>query len=149
MDELEQEAREREQKIKLNNKFSNFVKQIEAVADKTKHKVEFDIPFNELDFYGCPHKSVVKVRPTKNCLIALSEFPCFVIDIDDIEIVYFERVQFGIKNFDMAIIFKDLTTFKRINSIPIEFLEEIKTYLDEIGIVYSEGVVPMNWTNIL
>ena len=89
------------------------------------------------------------MRPTKYCLIAISEFPFFVIDIDDIEAVHFERVQFGIKNFDMAIIFKDFTNFKRINSIPIEHIENIKDYLDEIGIIYSEGVVPMNWTNVL
>lgn len=49
----------------------------------------------------------------------------------------------------MAIMFKDFTTFKRINSIPIEHLDAIKDYLDEIGLIYSESIVPMNWTNIL
>lgn len=72
-----------------------------------------------------------------------------MIDIDEIETVHFERVQFGIKNFDMAIIFKDFITYKRINSIPIEHIENIKDYLDEIGVIYSESVVPMNWTNVL
>jgi nucleosome binding factor SPN SPT16 subunit len=89
------------------------------------------------------------VRPTKNCLVAISEFPFFVIDINDIEIVYFERVQFGIKNFDIAIIYKDFTTFKRINSVPIEHLDEIKQYLDSIKIIYFEGMLPMKWPNIL
>ena len=149
MDELEQEERERQQKIKLNNRFANFVKIIESVAEKSRFNLEFDIPFDGLDFFGCPNKSVVKIRPTKNCLIAISEYPFFVIDIDDIEVVHFERVQFGIKNFDMAIIFKDFTIFKRINSIPIEHLDDIKTYLDEIGLIYSESIVPMNWTNVL
>lgn len=79
-------------KIKLNNRFANFVKTIENVAEKNRFKLEFDIPFDGLDFYGCPHKSVVKVKPTKNCLIAISEFPFFVVDIDDIEMVHFERV---------------------------------------------------------
>lgn len=153
MDELELEERERQQKIKLNNRFANFVKLIEQQSERvaTKHlkAIEFDIPIEDLDFSGCPNKSVVKVRPTKYCMIAISEFPFFVIDIDDIEAVHFERVSFGIKNLDMAIIFKDFTTYKRINSIPIEHLENIKDYLDEIGIVYSEGPVPMNWTNVL
>ncbi len=70
-------------------------------------------------------------------------------DIDDIEAVTFERVHYGIKNFDMAIIFKDFTTFKRINSIPIENIETIKDYLDEIGVIYSESITPINWTNVL
>ena len=91
----------------------------------------------------------MKVRPTKYCMIAISEFPFFVIDIDDIEAVHFERVQFGIKNFDMAIIFKDFTTYKRINSIPVEHLENIKDYLNEIDVIFSEGTIPMNWTNLL
>jgi nucleosome binding factor SPN SPT16 subunit len=153
MDELEQEERERQQKIKLNNRFANFVKLIEQQSERQTGRgarsIEFDIPIEDLDFYGCPNKSVVKVRPTKYCLIAISEFPFFVIDIDDIEAVCFERVSFGIKNFDMAIVFKDFTTTKRINSIPIEHLENIKDYLDEIGIIYSESVVNMNWTNVL
>lgn len=72
-----------------------------------------------------------------------------MIDIDDIEFVCFERVQFGIKNFDMAIIFKDFTTMKRINSIPIEHIENIKEYLNDIGILYAESVANMNWTNVL
>lgn len=70
-------------------------------------------------------------------------------DLKDIETVHFERVAFGIKNFDMAIIYKDFHTSKRINSIPRESIEEIKTYLNEIGIIYSEGVVPMSWNAVL
>ena len=122
---------------------------IETMSEKTRHKIEFDIPFQGLEFYGCPLKSVVKVKPTKNCLIAISEFPFFVVDIDDIEIVYFERVSFSIKNFDLALVYKDFVTFKRINAIPIEYLDEIKSYLSEIGIIYFEGVLPMNWQNTL
>lgn len=122
---------------------------IEHASERTRYSLDFDIPFEGLEFYGCPNKSVVKVRPTKNCLIAISEFPFFVVDIAEIEVVHFERVQFGIKNFDMAILFKDFTTFKRINSIPIEHIEDIKSLLDEIKIIYSESIVPMNWTNVL
>lgn len=92
---------------------------------------------------------MVKIRPTKNCLIAISEFPFFVIDISDIEHVHFERVQFGNKSFDMAIIFKDFITFKRISSIPIEHIEDVKSYFDEIEITYSEGAPSLNWTNVL
>ena len=92
---------------------------------------------------------MVKIRPTKNCLIAISEFPFFVIDLADIEAVHFERVSFGIKNFDMAIIYKDFTTFKHINSITRENIEDVKTYLNEIGVIYSEVVVPMNWNAVL
>lgn len=82
-------------------------------------------------------------------MVAISEFPFFVMDVNDIEIVVFERVLYGIKNFDMAIIFKDFTTFKRINSIPIEHMEEIKSYFDEIDILYAESEAPFNWNTLL
>lgn len=92
---------------------------------------------------------MVKIRPTKNCLIAISEYPPFIVDLADIEAVHFERVSFGIKNFDMAIIMKDFQNFKHINSIHREELDNIKRYLNEIGKIYSEGVVPMNWNAVL
>lgn len=43
-----------------------------------------DIPIEEAAFYGCATKSVVKLRPTKNCLVAISEFPFFVMPFEDI-----------------------------------------------------------------
>lgn len=36
MDEIEQEERERQQKIRLNNKFAAFIKIIESVAGKNR-----------------------------------------------------------------------------------------------------------------
>ena len=125
LDELELEERERQAKKKLSQKFFNFAKLVQTQSEKTPNTIEFDIPIDEFSFQGCPKKSVVKIRPTKNCLIAISEFPFFVIDLNDIEAVHFERVSFGIKNFDMAIIYKDFTTFKHINSIPRKYLAQI------------------------
>jgi len=107
LDELELEERERQAKKKLSQKFFNFAKLVQAQSEKSSAPLEFDIPIDEFAFQGCPKKSVVKIRPTKNCLIAISEFPFFVVDLADIEAVHFERVSFGIKNFDMAIIYKD------------------------------------------
>jgi len=49
----------------------------------------------------------------------------------------------------MAIIFRDFHTFKRINSIPRESIDLIKQYLNEVGIIFSEGLIPMNWNNVL
>lgn len=111
--------------------------------------MEVDIPEETLEFYGCPVRSVVRIRPTKQCLIALSEFPFFVLDVDDIEIVCFERVFFGIKNFDCVIVFKDFLTTKRIDSIPIEHIEELKSYFDSIDVIYSECPMPLKWKDVL
>ena len=145
MDELEQEEAERQGRKRLNTKFHGFSKLIEQASERNRTPVLVEIPENELTFYGCPLKQVVKIRPTQNCLVAISEFPFFVLDVNDIEVVHFERMFYGMKNFDLAIIFKDFSTFTRINSVPTEYTEELKSYFNEIGIIYLESLQPLKW----
>mmetsp|Transcript_21383 Transcript_21383/g.28664 ORF Transcript_21383/g.28664 Transcript_21383/m.28664 type:complete len:384 (+) Transcript_21383:2095-3246(+) len=149
MDELEQEEAERQQRARLNKRFLGFAKLIEEAAEWNKTKLEVDIPEEDLTFSGCPQKQVVKIRPTKECLVALSEFPFFVLDVSEIEVVHFERMYYGMKNFDLAIIKRDFTTCLRINSIPTEYTEELKSYFNEIGLIYLESMAPLKWELIL
>jgi len=72
-----------------------------------------------------------------------------VLDVNEIEIVCFERVFHGLKNFDCVIIQKDFTTFKRIDSVPIEYLEELKSYFDSIDVMYAESQNPLKWKDVL
>jgi len=81
--------------------------------------------------------------------VALSEFPFFVLDVNDIEVVQFERMYYGMKNFDLAVIKKDFTTCLRINSIPTEYTEELKDYFDGINIIYLESMAPLKWDLVL
>lgn len=131
-DELEQERKERNLKKRLNDRFKHFCKEVEKFTTEVSQKksFEFDIPYNELKFVGCHSKSSVNLYPTANCLVSLMELPTFVMDIEDIEIVHFERVTLSIKNFDVVFIYKDFTTFKRINSIPMESLDGIKAWIN-------------------
>lgn len=131
-DELEQERKERSLKKRLNDRFKHFCKEAEKfIGDvNPKNKLEFDIPYPELKFVGCHAKSSVNLYPTANCLVSLMELPTFVMDIEDIEIVHFERVTLSIKNFDVVFVYKDFTTYKRINSIPMESLDTLKSWID-------------------
>lgn len=56
-----------------------------------------------------PHRSTVFLMPSVNCLVELTEMPFTVTTLADVEIVNLERVGFNLKNFDMAIVFKDFT----------------------------------------
>ena len=107
MDELQQEEMERHQRKRLNQRFHTFAEQIEKASERNKTPIEIDIPFDEYSFTGCPQRQVVRIRPSKNCFVALSEFPFFVLEVDDIEVVHFERMFHGMKNFDLVIVFKD------------------------------------------
>mmetsp|Transcript_2232 Transcript_2232/g.3562 ORF Transcript_2232/g.3562 Transcript_2232/m.3562 type:complete len:816 (-) Transcript_2232:34-2481(-) len=147
LDEIQQEQRERKYKEKLNKEFKNFCEQVQQVSGE---KIDFDIPYRELGFYGVPYKTNVFIMPSVNCLLSLIEQPFFIIMLNEIEIAHFERVHFGLRNFDLVFVFKDYTKPPmRICSIPAEYLESIKDWLNDIDILYSESVNPMNWGNIM
>ncbi|KAL8270587.1 hypothetical protein Esti_005486 [Eimeria stiedai] len=144
-DETLDEMREREMKKRLNGEFKRFVQQVEEVS-----KVEFDLPYRELKFSGVPLKSNVEILPTANCLVHLVEWPPFVLPLEDIEIVSFERVAHGLRNFDMVFVFQDYSKpVKRIDLIPIEYLDNLKRWLNELEIVWYEGKQNLNWSAIL
>lgn len=147
LDEIQAEQRERKFKEKLNKEFKNFVESVQAISNET---VEFDIPYRELGFFGVPFKSSVFIMPSVNCLVSLIDQPFFVITLSDIEVAHFERVQFNLKNFDLVLIFKDYSiTPMRICTIPAEYLDPIKDWLNDIDIVYSESLNPLNWGNVM
>jgi nucleosome binding factor SPN SPT16 subunit len=73
-----------------------------------------------------------------------------VLTIEDIEVAHLERVQFGLKNFDMVFVFKDFARAPyHINTIPVEFLDQVKDFLDSSDIAYSEGPLNLNWPTIM
>ena len=85
-DEMDDEQRERQLRKKLNAAFRDFGKKVDAVAKKNGYNVEFDIPYRDLGFMGNPHKEMVFVQPTLNCLVSkyyylLSLIPPFIQDV--------------------------------------------------------------------
>lgn len=75
--------------------------------------------------------------------------PFFVMSVDSVDIVHFERVNYSSKSFDVAFIYKDLTTWKRISNVPIESLESLKDWANSKKLIFSEGAINMNWQNVL
>lgn len=130
-DEIEQEQEDRKRRSELDKQFSDFARRIEQAAQNQQFELEIDMPFRELGFSGVPHRSNVLLLPTTNCLVHLSEFPFTVITLSEIEVVHLERVQFGLRNFDMVFISTD---FKKapvsINSIPVAHLDNVKEWLE-------------------
>jgi nucleosome binding factor SPN SPT16 subunit len=70
--------------------------------------------------------------------------PPFVISLDEIELVHFERVQFHLKNFDMVFVFKDYSKkTSMINSIPMNMLDHVKEWLKWVFILHYCTVKPV------
>lgn len=147
-EEFEAEQEEKRRRTQLDKEFRNFA---EKIADAGKGEgLAVDMPFRDLGFNGVPSRSSVMIQPTTDCLVQLTEPPFMVVTLTDIEVVHLERVQFGLKNFDMVIIFKDFTRSPaHINTIPVEALDSVKDWLDSVDIPYSEGPLNLNWATIM
>ncbi|OBA24191.1 SPT16-domain-containing protein [Metschnikowia bicuspidata var. bicuspidata NRRL YB-4993] len=142
-DELQQEQEERKRKAMLDKEFKSFA---ELISDASRGAIDLDIPFRELGFQGVPFRSAVFCMPTRDCLISLIDPPYLVVTLEEIEIAHLERVQFGLKNFDLVFVFKDfLKPVVHINTIPMELLEDIKNWLTNVDIPFSEGQMNLNW----
>ncbi|CAA0394537.1 unnamed protein product [Arabidopsis thaliana] len=152
-DEIVEEQRERDRKNKINmdfNHFANKVNDMWQLPQFASLGLEFDQPLREFGFNGVPHKTSAFIIPTSSCLVELTESPFLVVSLSEIEIVNLERVGFGQKSFDMAIIFKNLKKdVLRVDSVPTSSLEGIKEWLDTTDIKYYESKLNLNWRQIL
>ncbi|KAG8920577.1 FACT complex subunit spt16 [Tulasnella sp. 417] len=146
-DEIELEQQERKRRQALNKEFKYFA---EKIAEASDERLEVDIPFGELAFEGVPFRTNVKLQPTTDCLVHLADLPFLVVTLADIEIASLERVQFGLKQFDMVLIFKDFSRPPlQINSVPSNQLDNVKEWLDSVDVPLAEGPVNLNWSNIM
>lgn len=146
-DDLAAEQAERELRHKLKTAFKSFCEKVEAM---TKQQIEFDTPFRDLGFPGAPFRSTVLLQPTSGSLVNLTEWPPFVITLEDVELVHFERVQFHLRNFDMVFVFKNYgQKIAMVNAIPMNMLDHVKEWLNSCDIRYSEGIQSLNWAKIM
>lgn len=145
-DDLYAEQQEREQRHRLKTAFKNFM---EKVTHLTRD-IDFDVPFRDLGFSGVPHRSTCLLQPTSSALCNVTEWPAFIVSLDDVDFVHFERVSFSLKNFDCVVIYKDYAKkVSAITSIPMTSLDPIKEWLNSSDIRYTEGVQSLNWAKVL
>ncbi|CAN6642426.1 FACT complex subunit Spt16p [Trichomonascus vanleenenianus] len=145
-DEYEAEQEERQRRRALNREFKGFAEKIAEASNR----FDVDVPFRELGFDGVPHRSNVLCMPTTDCLVQLIDPPFMVVTLSEIELVHLERVSFGLRQFDMVIIFKDYRQpVRHINSIPMDQLDAVKDWLNEMDIPYHEGPLNLNWGPIM
>ncbi|CAI2738198.1 unnamed protein product [Dicrocoelium dendriticum] len=88
--------------------------------------------------------------PTSSALISVTEFPPFVITLEEVEFVMLERVSLSIRTFDMVFVFKDYTKKPAmVNSIPSTSLELVKEWLLSCDLFYAEGTKSLNWPKLM
>ena len=145
-DDLAAEQAERELRQKLKSAFRTFCDKVEQV----KNDFDFELPIRELGFNGVPYRNTAFLQPTSSCLVNLTEWPPFVIALDEIELVHLERVNFQLKSFDMVFVFKDYTRkVALVHTVPSTSLDSIKSWLTQSEIRYTEGPVNLNWAKVM
>jgi nucleosome binding factor SPN SPT16 subunit len=149
-DEMDDEQRERQLRKKLNMAFKDFCRKVDGVAKSNGYTIEFDIPYRDLGFTGNPHKEMVSIFPTLNCLVNLTETPFFVVDLDEVDHVHFERVTYMSKAFDIVLVNKDFNKPPwHIDMIPSGDKDSIQEWLTDMEITYTEGPMNLNWKQII
>jgi len=144
-DELDEELREKELKRKLNVQFKKFVEGVEEMA-----RIEFEIPYRDLCFKGVPKNSQQDLFPTASCVVHLTEWPPFILTLEDVELVCFERISHGLRSFDVVFVNKDYSRQGRhVSNVSVESLETLKKWLNEVNIVWYEVKSNLNWDAIL
>lgn len=88
MEEYEKELKERQNRDRINEEFRRFTQGAGELS-----KIDFDMPYKDLAFSGVPYKALVTLMPNAYCLASVIELPFFVVTLDEVELVHFERVQ--------------------------------------------------------
>ncbi|KAL7754343.1 FACT complex subunit spt16 [Sorochytrium milnesiophthora] len=146
-DELQQEQEEKRKRARLNREFKDFGEKIVQMDDG---RLTLDIPFRDLGFTGVAFRSNVLLQPTTDCLVHLSDSPFLIITVSEVEVAHLERIQFGLKNFDLVFVFKDFSRQPiQIGTIPMQQLDAVKDWLDQMDVSYTEGPVNLNWNAIM
>ncbi|KAJ7261402.1 FACT complex subunit SPT16 [Mycena haematopus] len=131
-DEIEQEHHERKRRQMLNKEIEAFAQKIaDAGTASNGDTLDLDIPFRELSFEGVPFRTSVRLQPTTECLVHLTDPPFLVITLAEIEVASLERVQYILKQFDLCFIFKDFSRAPlHINSIQSTSMDDVKNWLE-------------------
>ena len=155
-DEIEEEQREKQARKKINRTFFKFCKDVEEFSKKHSEDgddvIRFDYPSRELGFLGVPFKINVLLQPTaQDCLVHLVEGPpFFVLSLETVEVASFERVMFGLRQFDLVLVLKDYSKNPvTINSIPVEALETLQEWLTKSNVLFYLNPQPYNWSMIM
>jgi len=144
-DNYDEEHAEKQLKLRENKRYKEFCEQLTEAGF-----VDFDSPAPDLGWAGVAGKTSSIIMPTAHCIVDLTEWPPTVITLSEIELVALERVDFSLKNFDMAIIFKDYKKpVQMITSIPRDKLDDIKQWMDAMNLKFYEQKINLLWPSIM
>ena len=165
-DEVEDESRTKQMIAELDSQFKKFTDKVSDIlpaanpSEPHGDKIwDWDIPYQELEFQGNPKNAMVELYPTTSCIVHLATKPVCIIDLDKVDVAYYERIQAGNRNFDLVFVYKDFllpeakisegTTWARIHSIDIKYYDQVREVLQKSKLPQFEGAMPLKWNDVL
>jgi nucleosome binding factor SPN SPT16 subunit len=164
-DELEDESRHRQMIAELDNQFKRFTDKVSDMLPAANPQEpdgdkiwDWDIPYVELEFKGNPKNNMVELYPTISCIVHLATKPVCVIDLSRVDVVYYERIQAGNRNFDIVFVYKEflLPDFKiaegnawvRISTIDMKYYDQVREVLQKSKLPQYEGRLSLKWNDV-
>ncbi len=165
-DEVEDESRTKQMIAELDSQFKKFTDKVSDIlpaanpSEPDGDKIwDWDIPYQELEFQGNPKNSMVELYPTTSCIVHLATKPVCIIDLDRVDVAYYERIQAGNRNFDLVLVIKDFllpeakiqegVTWFRIHSIDVKYYDQVREVLQKSKLPQFEGALPLKWNDVL
>lgn len=134
-----------EKKNLVNKEFKMFVEKIEE-----SHPIRIEIPYLDRGFYGVPFRESILINPTNECLVSIYESPFFVVNLNEIEIVNFERVVYGVKTSDLVIVLRDKKKPPiSVLSIESSCIPSLKDFFDSKNVIFLETKINIQWPNLI
>ncbi len=134
----------------INEQFSKFVQRLEQDSE-----LSVETSDDQLRFSALCHRSMATFASTPNCLVSFSNYPFLVVLNSEIEVVSLDRLR-NEGSFDMIIVPRKSSTttsyldhFKMIESIPIEYVDAIRRWIANRGIIHFESAYQTNWKKLL
>jgi len=128
----------------VNKRFATFLKTFKA-----RSKLEVETSDRSMEFSALSHRSTALFAPTQNCLVSFTNYPFFVAQLSDVELISLDRVR-SEGSFDMAVVSKDYSKpVGMIESIPMEFVDLIRKWLKSKDIKFFESPFNTNWKKLM
>jgi len=139
-DEILQEQREEEMKVRLNKVFQDFVVKTQKLPG---FKLKFELPTEDFCISGVHFRANSPIFLCTKSMLSVQDWPPLVVHMDEVEIAVFERVTAATREFDMTLIHKDYSRAPTgITMIPVSGMADLKTWFGDIKMVWY--VLPMN-----
>ncbi|EAY13098.1 Clan MG, family M24, aminopeptidase P-like metallopeptidase [Trichomonas vaginalis G3] len=148
--ELAEEERDRKIRKKINKEFKYFKDLLEDKELGLDNPPKLVVPHKQLGFYGVCSKEMSVIYLLPNAIASVVNSPPFVLMMDRVDIVVFERETLSVTNIDISFILKNLTQeVVQISHVSVTDAKNIKQWLGVLQIPFFSSKNNITWKDVI